>query len=1059
MSRTRTRIDAVAFTLLLLVALSVAPVAGAALDAGGSDAAGGADGGSAVDARGSMAVDDRTPTTATAIDLGAAGSAARNVETNSTARNSNLSFTLDGPTLEIEVSTDAFESENETGIDVVVADEDPYENLDGSESNGTYIYEVDLTQGSFDDLSDATVTVSRTSDGESLGDGTGTLWYVDLTGDGATFDGQNQLTVPIEQSIGLQGNLRFTLSAGGEEADVYAERIDPASDADPDRLRFVRSSGFETLIGTGEDIEIGAADHEDAPRVGSPTTIAVDDITNNPQVRLDAGDVVVAHPQIANGSEYVVTIEGTIGDRSPITTRSITAEAGGELRFSSEGLVLGAPGSEVEVEIQGAGGTVGSGTTTISGSVLEARVTNASTVVVDGLSDTVALDTNDDENATPTVDVYVSWENRSGEPRLLEDVPVDVDNETLVVPETGYRLTGTGHTLLIVTEEDETAVASIVDGSADEDTGVEPLTGGIGGAGGIVGIVGTVIGSTIGQAILGFLLVVVIGGIGVFKLTSSGGSDGPGGSGGRGQSGAGGGMGIQTVDVDLVDASGDPVDTTRTVVFEPTGGMANTMNPQQKRVAGSGEVDVPEQQYYVRVEGSDTGTTLPRGQESIRVQVPPQQGTVTVHSARDEDERIAGAEIRCRAPEDVITTDVDGDDLRTDGDGTTTLELPPSVDPESVTLEVEHDRYESTESGLQQSIGLEPKTGTIVVETGIDGQSAGNVPVSVQPVGEFPRANDGGTEARSDDDGSVTIDDLVIGEYRVTASFDSDAIVDVDEETVEVVADEQRRVSIDGAFDFDLAPYQARIDELNEEIADLTRSNRDGAIPYYYGSVLTAALDLLATFPDQGLLFVEHGVDPDEVTEAVLAAVADAIEYTRDAMTTKQNVDLFGACSSLRNERVRWEGDPAVLTTSGDDRRSGGSGQRSSSGRRGGGRSDDRRGRSGGGTGASRGSDQRTAMLEELVTVVAADRADHRGRTADRLEETEAVLSERRGEVSTVSPVREQYDRIKDHLSSTPGDTRTETRVQFVVSAWMLDAVQRVFDHPELVDRLEETVF
>jgi hypothetical protein len=192
-------------------------------------------------------------------------------------------------------------------------------------------------------------------------------------------------------------------------------------------------------------------------------------------------------------------------------------------------------------------------------------------------------------------------------------------------------------------------------------------------------------------------------------------------------------------------------------------------------------------------------------------------------------------------------------------------------------------------------------------------------------------------------------------------------------------------------------------------------------------------------------------------------------------MTTKQNVDLLGACSALRNERIRWEGDPSVLEAGdgGDDGAGDGSdARRSRSNRRTGGGSDRRSGggsdrRSGGGSDrrsgsrsrAGRGDDQRLEMLEELIAVVAAERADHRGRTADRLEETEAFLSKRRGEVATVSPVREQYDRIKDHLSGNPGATRTEKRVQFVVATWMLDAVRRVFDHPALVDRLEETVF
>ncbi|WP_096389353.1 hypothetical protein [Halopenitus persicus] len=1075
MTRTRTRIDAVAFTLLVVAALSIAPVAGAALgvDAGDRSPVPGAAAGPTGSSVGAADI--------AAIDAtGTPGPTA--VEANDTYRGSNLSFTLDGTTLEVSVSEAAFEG-NDTNVTVTVADAEPYENLEFEETeNGIYTYDVDLTERSFGDLSDATVEVTRSADGELLGDGQGDLWYVDLVSDGAAFDDQNRLVVPIEQSVGLDGDLLFSLSAGDQNANVYATRIGPAGDDGPDRLRFVRSSGFDSLIRTGEDVEIGAADAADAPRVGTPVTVSPSAIAGDPRVLLNGDEIAVMHPLIVSGDEYVVTIEGTIGDRAPTTTRRVTAETGGEIRFSAGNLVLGAPGSEATVTIEGDGGTIGSGTTTIESSVLDASLdANTSIVTVDGLGDALGesgtagggneSDGNGSQASSLPVDVYVSWaHDGSRKLVLIEDVPADAENGTLAFPEAGYALTGGGHELLIVTDENATAAASI-GGSANADTDVEPLTGGVGGGLGLVGMATSFFSSMIGQFIIAFLAVVVMGGIVVLKLTGSSDSNGSDGSGGRGRAGSpGGGSSMTSVDVALVDANGDPVDATRTVVFEPTGRMANAMKPQKKQIAGGGEVHVPSQQYYVSVDGSDTGTTLPSGQESIRVQVPPQQGTITVHSARDEDQRIADAEIRCLTPEDVITTDVDGDELRTDHDGTTTIELPPSVDPDSVTLEVEHDRYEPAETGLQQSIGLAPKTGTLTVETSIDGQAAGNVPVSIRPAGEFPRANDGGTETRSGADGEVTIDDLVIGEYRVTASFTSDAIVDVDEEDVAVVPDEPRRVSIDGNFDFDLAPYRSRIDELNEEIADLTRSNRDGAIQYYYGSVLTATLDLLSAFPDQGLLFVEHGVDPDEVTEAVLSAVADAIEYTRDAMTTKQNVDLFGACSALRNERIRWDGDPAVLENgdggsgdggsgdggSGDERR--GRGDRRS-GRGADGRSGRGSGRRAGSRRSGQGDDQRTAMLEELIAVVAAERADHRGLTADRLEETEAFLSERRGEVSTVSPVREQYDRIRDHLSSNPGETRTEKRVQFVVATWMLDAVRRVFDHPALVDRLEETVF
>jgi hypothetical protein len=258
-------------------------------------------------------------------------------------------------------------------------------------------------------------------------------------------------------------------------------------------------------------------------------------------------------------------------------------------------------------------------------------------------------------------------------------------------------------------------------------------------------------------------------------------------------------------------------------------------------------------------------------------------------------------------------------------------------------------------------------------------------------------------------DGTVSVSGLSVGEYVARLDFPSDATVETEPASMSVTAGDSTTATVSASFAFTIGDRQReRIDQLHRDISDLTPSNRDGAIPYYSGSVLSAVLMTVDEFPDSGVAFVRHGVDPDAITDATIDAVAAAVDYTQDAMTNRKNSDLFSACRGLRDARTKWDGDVTV---------------------------------------------------EQLLSMVADEKANHRGELIDRLEDVEALLSTKQNEVTTVTPARDQYQAVRDHATELRGLSSVEQRVHFFVGLQMLDAVESLFDHPELVDRLEETVF
>lgn len=909
--------------------------------------------------------------------------------------NYNVDATQDGTQLEITVSGDAFDDPENATIDIWFDETRIYTEVNSSQKSPDAIsFEVDLKDQSFTDGSNVDVTVTQSGENETeIGTVNGLdLRYIAFDGSTARFDDKNQLAVPVTEAIGISNKSEPYIFTA-EETDKTLDGT--YSDTDEGgKVVFERSDAFAALVQSGDTWELAAAD--DGPTVAESTVIRVDDITQPPETLINGSELLISHPLIVSGTDYVVTVEGRVGEETPKTTVRVSGSDNTLLAELPEN-VASHPSVVKRVTVADEQRELGSDTLEEKDTSRTATIEDKSKITVERLDDVTSKDEN--------VDVYLSFDDPSRDHRFVQDV--STEGNMLVFQERKYEITGSERDLLILTDSEVVTATVGEDNELAVGSETTDEVGLFSGPSMPFSQMEQVPGFIILLIILGMIL--MIGVVVVFKSHSSSSDMGP-------QS--------RDVDVQLIDKqTGGQIDETRSVVFDPIEGSEHSSN-QEYQISGSGQVQIKNKQYIVSVKGTNVKTQIGNSRDSVELPIPPQRREIHVYRKGDNSLSVSDAEIQCHTPDSSSS----GFNTRTGLDGRATIKLPPSVDPKDCTIEINHERYQPRETELQSSIGVEPRTGRVTVKTEIDGEPIGNVDISLQPANESAQINNSETskEKRTDETGRVDID-VIIGEYTVSALFASDIIIGSEDHTIDVKPGRQQTVTIDGTFNFDLKPYRNQINELHREVSNLTPSNRDGAIPYYYASVLSKALNLLEEFLDNGVLFYEHGVDPDELTSAVIKAVEDAIEYTHDAMTTKQNVDLFSACSALRDERVRWEGNATTLGNANDQ--------------------------------SGRQVKNRPRMLNELVSVVASNRANHRGLTADRLEETDDLLSRRREKVSTILPVREQYNQIREHLSSNPGTSRVEKRTQFVLAIWMLDAVQRVFDHPELVSRLEETVF
>ncbi|WP_135827746.1 collagen binding domain-containing protein [Halorussus halobius] len=398
-----------------------------------------------------------------------------------------------------------------------------------------------------------------------------------------------------------------------------------------------------------------------------------------------------------------------------------------------------------------------------------------------------------------------------------------------------------------------------------------------------------------------------------------------------------------------------------------------------------------------------------KGDSRQRVELGPRQATVTV---RDDD----GDPLSDVA---VTATPDEGRERsgRTDAGGEVTFDVPLAAD--EVAVEADHEKYDgdaataSVASGdASAALTLSPLTGDLDVTATVEGSPVAGLPVAVDPVGEAVEALGASRQTgETDGDGVASFEDLLVGEYEVEVTIPSggNAFV-VDTQRARIRDGRVARETLDASFEFGLSRNQRdRISSVRQEVDELVSiSGRDVAIQRYYGSVVTGLLETVERLPREGHRFARADADPDAVADALLDAAESAAELVNEAMTTKRNSDLFGACVDMPDHRVEWEGGYDV---------------------------------------------------ETLFELLDDDRKNQRQTVLTQLRSVDDRINDERSDLASVSPARELWDRVKSFVNEEQGDDSVRGAAVAFAAGGLLDAVDELFDHDQLRDRLERTVF
>ena len=349
----------------------------------------------------------------------------------------------------------------------------------------------------------------------------------------------------------------------------------------------------------------------------------------------------------------------------------------------------------------------------------------------------------------------------------------------------------------------------------------------------------------------------------------------------------------------------------------------------------------------------------------------------------------------------------------TDPEGSVRFEVPRSASTVSFTAthedlppaESEHRVEEAGEQGV--SLPIADGSGAMTVETRVGDRAWPNVEVGITPISADAKTYTEEGTVTTTSNGRQTIEGLPTGEYEVTAHPQVESVettAAVERVTVEDGGTVEVALPIGISYTMSTA-QRDRVEELEDRIEGLAAaSNRDVAIPQYYGTVLTSVLELAADVESAAERAVETGVSPDATVDALLDATEAGIRAVDGAMSERRNVKLFDACEALPAATVEWTG---------------------------------------------------TATVDEFLDRV-DDGGDHERRALrDRLRAVDELLDEQWGEVNEIAPARKLHDRVGDLARETRDiDDELTLVAQTYVGICLLDAVEGIFDQDALVDRL-----
>lgn len=421
---------------------------------------------------------------------------------------------------------------------------------------------------------------------------------------------------------------------------------------------------------------------------------------------------------------------------------------------------------------------------------------------------------------------------------------------------------------------------------------------------------------------------------------------------------------------------------------------------------GKGAITIPERGTWelAAKHGSETSdlVTVTSRRSSATLTIP-FSSTITVTDQRAEP--IPGAS---------ITTD--DETVETDTAGTATLS--PPDDASSIDVAVDHEKYRpetvTVEFGKRsnQRITLTPRTGRVELVSQIDGVRTGATRLQLTPARteQYLQRRSAGTTVTTGADGVATVDGVMIGTYRVESSMSPGAASPFDGATssLTVTEDGTASATLETRFTWSLSREQRkRIDEIRQDIRSLSSySGRDTSIPQYYGSVIESMLETVESMPDAGHHFMAFDDEPDAVANAILDSASRTVEAINEAMTTKRNADLFAACADMPDPGIDWRGEYSL-----------------------------------------------SKLLERLES----DPGTQRKAVKERYKEVGARIEAQRRDVSEIAPAQEMHQCAWDLIGET--DRGRDAIVIGYTSLLLLDAVEQLFEHDALTERLSRTVF
>ena len=467
-------------------------------------------------------------------------------------------------------------------------------------------------------------------------------------------------------------------------------------------------------------------------------------------------------------------------------------------------------------------------------------------------------------------------------------------------------------------------------------------------------------------------------------------------------------------------------DVTVQLVDRRTGRQANTDLDVTVR-SSSSRPGRPSDQRRITVTGGQGVVSLPKGtwefdpgkrgktvqepiQRSTRVQIPVKPTGLAFRARSPEGDPVVGA---------TVSFTVNGQErqLSTGDNGVTKSELPAGVTEIEVTID--HDRYEPVTRTLNTATGgrigakpnldetLEPLTGGLETVVTLDGEDVPDVAVVAEPGPDVV----GGTERTTTDRaGRAAFDDLPIGEYTVGVDLEGAAEEFVaPDSTVTVTEGETRTEGLPVRFDYRLGGGSTRRIEAVRSRLDATTSHprSDMSIPAFYASVVEELLRTVERVPEEGTTFLAAGRSPEETVDALLAAAEAGVDAVDEAMSDKQNVDLFAACADMEPAGATWDG---------------------------------------------------SFSLADLFELAELQPGKRRGRVAERLDTVNDRISDELRGLSEVGPARSAWEQTRD-LASDRSREGLEAAATTMLAEGLLEAIEALFERESLRERMTRTVF